>query len=85
MPTCSDPGAALVTFKAGFVAPWLVVARLLDLEARGARFELVDGGRFRVRPSSVLTDADRAFLREHRDAARACINYIARMTAEEPL
>lgn len=67
----------LVTFKGGFVADWIVVRRLLDIEARGACFKLLDAGRFRVIPASVLTPDDVAFLRAHRDEARAVISYEA--------
>ena len=67
----------LVTFRGGFVAPWPVVARLLDLEARGARFALLDGGRFRVEPADVLTPGDRVFLTAHRDEARRVLDYQA--------
>lgn len=77
---CSD----LVTFRGGFVADWLLVRCLLDIESRGATFVLLDGGRFRVEPASVLTPDDVAFLRAHRDAARACIAYVERI-AEEPV
>jgi hypothetical protein len=65
----------LVTFRGGFVAEWLVVERLLELEARGVRFELAPHGRFRVVPVSALTDADRAFLTARRDEAHAVIHY----------
>lgn len=67
----------LVTFRGGFVASWPVVARLLDLEVRGARFVLLAGGRFRVEPGTVVTDEDRAFLLAHRDEARSVIEYQA--------
>jgi hypothetical protein len=67
----------LVTFRGGFVATWPVVAKLIDLEFRGARFELLDGGRFRVIPPSVLTADDVAFLKAHRDEARRVIQYDA--------
>jgi hypothetical protein len=59
MPTSSEPGATLVTFRGGFVADWQLVERLLEIEARGAVFDLVDGGRFRVVPGHVLTEGDR--------------------------
>jgi hypothetical protein len=67
----------LVTFRGGFVADWAIVRRLLDLEARGARFELVDGGRFRVLPLSVLTADDSAFLRANRNEARRVLEHQA--------
>jgi hypothetical protein len=69
--------ARLVTFRGGLVASWPVVARLLDLEARGARFVLLAGGRFRVEPAAVLTVDDTAFLRQHRDEARRVLDYQA--------
>lgn len=75
MATTSEP--ALVTFRGGFVADWAVVSCLLDLEARGARFELKADGGFRVLPSSVLTPDDTAFLRAHRDEARRVLEYQA--------
>ena len=81
MPTaCSE----LVTFKGGFVAQWTLVSRLLDLEARGATFQLLADGRFRVDPSSVLTPDDTVFLRMYRDEARAYIEYVEQI-AEQPV
>ncbi len=65
----------LVTFRGGLVADWAVVTRLLDLESRGARFELKPDGGFRVIPASALTPDDRAFLKAHRDEARRILEY----------
>ncbi len=79
---CSE--LALVTFRGGFVAEWVLVQRLLDLEGRGCRFTLEAGGRFRVIPPDRLTAEDVAFLRARRDEARTCIDYIERM-AELPV
>lgn len=76
MPACSE-SSALVTFRGGFVADWAVVARLLDLEARGCSFRLEDGGRFRIVPSDRLTPDDVAFLRARRDEARQVLAYQA--------
>ena len=72
----SEP-TTLVTLTGGVVADCLVIARLIDIEARGARFELLDGGGFRVIPPSVLTPDDRRFLTERRDEARAILRYEA--------
>jgi hypothetical protein len=77
MPVSSE-ALMLVTFRDGFVANWLVVQRLLDLEFRGATFELVeDGRRFKVVPASILTADDVRFLRAHRDEARRVLQYQA--------
>jgi hypothetical protein len=75
--TSSDSASPVqvITFRGGFTADWGIVARLLDLEARGLRFELSDGGRFRVAPVSVLTAADRAFLIAHRDGVHGIVAY----------
>jgi hypothetical protein len=71
----------VVVFRGGFAADWLVVRRLLDLEARGARFELLPDGRIRVSPSGVLDAASRDFLRRHQDEARAaCLSTRPRHT-----
>jgi hypothetical protein len=75
MPATSE--ATFVVFRGGFVADWRIVSRLLALEARGARFELKPAGRFRVVPASTLTAEDTAFLRAHRDEARAVLEYQA--------
>jgi phage N-6-adenine-methyltransferase len=75
MPDSSE--RQLVTFRGGFVADWAIVSRLLALEGRGARFELVEGGRFRVVPPEVLTSEDVTFLKAHRADARAVIAYQA--------
>jgi hypothetical protein len=69
----------VVVFRGGFSAPWPTVQRLLDLEARGATFELLPDDRFRVVPSSLLTPTDVAFLRAHRDEARQVIAYTERL------
>jgi len=73
MPVSSD----LVVFRGGFSANWTVVARLLELEGRGARFVLEDGGRFRVIPPALLTAADIAFLRSNRAECRSVLSYDA--------
>lgn len=81
MPTrCSESGPALVTFRGGFVADWHLVARLLDIEARGCTFQPEDNGRFRVTPADRLTPADRTVLRARRDEARRIIDYYSAMT-----
>ena len=67
----------LVTYRGGVVADWAVVERLLRLEARGCRFTLEPDGRFRVRPLSLLTADDDAFLRAHRDECRRVLDYDA--------
>lgn len=67
----------LKTLKGGMVIDWLVATRLIEIEMRGARFELLEGRRFRVVPANVLTAADTAFLRAHRDEARRQIEYDA--------
>ena len=64
-------------FRGGFTARAAVVVRLLDLEARGAKFTLQPGGHFRVDPVDVLTDDDIRFLRIYRDEARRVISYEA--------
>ena len=75
---CSEAASVLVTLRGRFVAAVVVVHRLLDLEARGCHFELVDGGqKFRVGPVHRLTADDVTFLRAHRDEARAVIAYQA--------
>lgn len=73
---CSE-SPALVTFRGGFVADWTVVRRLLEIEARGCRFQLEHGGRFRVVPSNRLTSDDVVFLHARRDEARRVIAFQA--------
>jgi hypothetical protein len=79
MPTRSEARRSSPS-AGGFVADWIVVCRLLDLEARGVRFELTDAGRFRVVPASALSDDDRVFLRAHRNEAHAVITHYTGMT-----
>jgi len=76
MPASSE-APALVTFRGGFVADWEVVRRLLELEARGARLELLIDGRIRVSPPEALDIESRDFLRAHRDEARRVLEYQA--------
>ena len=73
----SSNRSRLVTFRGGFVASLEVVERLLAIEARGARFVPLVGGRFRVDPPSALTPEDVAFLAAHRGEARRVLSYQA--------
>ena len=75
-PVLSD-GSRLVTFKGGFVASVEVVQRLLAIEARGAKFVALAGGRFKVEPVEILTAEDTTFLKAHRDEARLVLAYQA--------
>ena len=75
MPAIPSDAPVLVTFRRGFTANWTVVMKLLDIEAKGVRFELTNGGRFRVVPVSALTVADRAFLTANRDEVHAIVTY----------
>jgi len=70
---CSE----VVALKGGLVAKTEVVVRLLEIERRGARFELLPAGRFRVEPFALLSAEDVTFLREHRDEARRLLEYEA--------
>jgi hypothetical protein len=76
IPASSDP-SRLVSFRGGFVAPLVVVERLIAIEARGARFVPLIDGRFKVEPPSALTPEDTAFLKAHRDEARRVLAYQA--------
>jgi len=75
MPALSE--VQLVHFRGGFVADWAVVRRLLELEARGCRFQLEPHDRFRVIPPDLLNSEDLAFLRLNRDEARRILAYQA--------
>ena len=72
----------LVTFRGGFVAKMALVSRLIDIEARGARFHLEAAGRFRVEPASVLTPEDSQYLRAHRDHARQVLEDVERIVRQ---
>jgi hypothetical protein len=73
--SCSSTTSTIVLFRGGFSADWAVVSRLLEVEARGGRFELLTDGRISVRPAGLLTADDAAFLRQHRDEARRVIQH----------
>lgn len=72
----------VVVLKGGVVADIAVVVKLLDIERRGATFQLLEAGRFRVVPPDVLTAEDAAFLRQHRDDARKLLEYDAHAVKE---
>lgn len=75
----------LVPFKGGFSGSRRVWLTLLELEALGARFELVEPDRFRVIPPSVLSPDTTQFLRAHRADARAIVAYACRVCREEEM
>jgi hypothetical protein len=77
MTTFSEVASVVVTLRGGVVASLEVLQRLWALEHRGARFELLEDGRFRVVPIDVLTPEDKSFLRAHRDEARTLLDYEA--------
>jgi len=65
----------VVVLKGGLTIPVPALLLLLDLEARGARFEPNEDGGFAVWPRKVLTDADRQALRRWKPAIRAMLEY----------
>ena len=77
MPVSSDRQVVLVPLRGGVSVDLDVLRRLLDLEAKGGRFQLLPAGQFRVVPATLLTADDVTFLRAHRDEARRIISYEA--------
>jgi hypothetical protein len=65
----------IVILKGGVVADVAVVVKLLDIERRGATFQLLEAGRFHVVLANVLSAEDAAFLRQHQDQARKLLEY----------
>jgi len=68
-------GCEIVTLRGGHLVPLTVLQLGWALEARGLTLEL-EGDRLAVFPSQLLTDADRAQLREHRDALVNLLRYV---------
>lgn len=58
----------------GPLVPVAVVRHLLAMESRGVVFTITDSG-VTVRPAALVTPADIAFLRAHRDDVRAIVAY----------
>ncbi len=58
----------------GPTVPVAVVRHLLDMESRGVVFTVTETG-VDVRPAALVTPADIAFLRAHRDDVRAIVAY----------
>ena len=80
MTATSSDGPTLVTLRGGLTADCRVVKKLLDIEARGCRFEVLPDGRIRVSPSGHLTADEIAVLRLHRDEVRRLIEVDAQST-----
>lgn len=71
-----SPADRYVTLRPCFVVPvepWLL---LLDLEARGCRFERSTDGQVVVRPGRLLTDEDRAALARWSRHITALVAYV---------
>ncbi|MGH9253503.1 MAG: hypothetical protein ACRD3C_02920 [Vicinamibacterales bacterium] len=73
----SSEAPTLITFRDGFTANCAVLAKLLDIEARGCTCELLADGRICIRPPGQITADEITFLREHRDEARRVLQYQA--------
>jgi len=67
-------GSDLIAFRDGRVVPVAVLRRLWNLEERGLAIGLDDNGAVRVTPAKLLSDEDRAFLRQYRDAVADILN-----------
>lgn len=76
MAKTSEP--LLVTLRDGPPVPAAVLTALWNLEARGATFT-VQGDTLTVRPREVLTDTDRALLRDHKPMVLAVLDYCDRI------
>ena len=74
--TSSDT-ALVVTLSGGVTVSCAVLAKLLDIEARGCSFELLADGRICIRPAGRLQPEEIAFLKQHRDEARRILEYQA--------
>src|SRR5215472_2831996 len=77
MRTNTEESAVLVALRGGLAVDWRIVARVLELEDRGIVFVLLETRKFRVRPSDLLTDDDRVFLRTHRDEIQRLLEFDA--------
>lgn len=75
--TSSDSATAVVTLRGGVTVNLAVLLKLLEIEARGCRFEVLPDQRICVRPPGQLTVAEIEFLKEHRDEARRIVEYQA--------
>ncbi len=63
-----------VTLRDGTAIAVPVLRALWALEARGVRFAVDDDGEHVLAgPASLLSDADRTFIREHRDLVRTVL------------
>jgi len=82
----SDPDEldVLIPLRGGATVRYAVLLWLLDCEDRGITFSTEADGRARLHPGRLVTDADLAFARAHRDEVRAAVAYIERM-CEAPL
>ena len=73
MPTaCED-----VVLSGGVMAPLRVLRLLWSLEERGVALRLAADGAVRVSPRGHLSEGERAFIRQHRDAVVRLVQYQA--------
>jgi hypothetical protein len=74
-----------VTLKGGLTLPVAVIRLALDLESRGLRMTVEDDGEvIRVRPSDLLTDADRVEIRRWKPHLIALLHYDADASDRSP-
>jgi hypothetical protein len=62
-----SPSNDLVTLRLGATVPREVLDLGFALEARGITLDLTDDGRIHAAPAALLTDPDRAALRQWRE------------------
>jgi hypothetical protein len=78
MSLLTTPATELVTLKDGLSVSRAALLTLWALEERA--FTITeDGGVLRVKPSSNLTSADDAAIRQHRDELVALVRYCERV------
>jgi hypothetical protein len=73
----SSQKPTLVTFRGGFVADWRVVEKVIQLEAKDARFTVLHGDRIQIEPAGLLDPDTRVFPAAHRAEAIAVLRYEA--------
>ena len=76
MATTTTASDELVILAGGLAVPLCVVAALIDMEFRNIRVRLDPDGMIVAGPRTVVTDADREFIRSHRPAVVAALEYL---------
>jgi hypothetical protein len=75
---------APIRLRDGPLVPWFVCEWLMVAAGRGLTVRVKSGGLLHASPRDLVRPEDVTFMRHHRDALIACVNYLEQLDQVPP-